>query len=133
MQIEYANDQGGYQAGACNIGPAEIARRRRGGMAGVGIAVALALVLVALGAPWWTRLVVFAPLASGLIALEQVRRHFCVGFALAGIRNFGPLGDPDRVDDDTDRATDRRAALVMVAYMSAIAGVITVAFALLPI
>lgn len=133
MQIEYANDPGSYRAGACNIGPAEIARRRRGGLAGVGFALALAVVLVGIGAPWWTRLVVFAPLAGGLISLEQVRRHFCVGFAMAGIRNFGPLGDPDRVADTADRAADRRAALVMVAYMSAIAAVATVAFALLPI
>ena len=133
MHIEYAQDQGNYRAGACNIGPAEIARRRRGGIAGVGSALALAIVLVAIGASWWTRLVVFAPLASGLISLEQVRRHFCVGFAMAGIRNFGALGDPDRVADSADRAADRRAALVMVAYISAIAAVVTVAFALLPI
>lgn len=133
MQIEYANDQASYRAGACNIGPAEIARRRRGGIVALGIAFASAVVLVAIGAPWWTRLFVFAPLAGGLISLEQVRRHFCVGFAMVGIRNFGPLGDPDRVADTADRAADRRAALVMVAYMSAIAAVVTVVFALLPI
>ena len=133
MQIEYSNDQGSYRAGACNIGPAEVTRRRRGGIAGVGIALALAIVLVGIGAPSWTRLIVFAPLAGGLISLEQVRRHFCVGFAMAGIRNFGPLGDPDRMADDADRAADRRAAFDMVAYMSAITAVITVVFALLPI
>lgn len=133
MQIQYADDQGSYRAGACNIGPAEIGRRRRGGIAAVGIAFVLAVVLVVIGAPWWTRLIVFAPLAGGLISLEQVRRHFCVGFAMAGIRNFGPLGDTVRVADTADRAADRRAALVMVAYMSAIAAVVTVVFALLPI
>ncbi|MEX1173165.1 MAG: hypothetical protein WEG56_11205 [Chloroflexota bacterium] len=133
MQIQYADDPGSYQPGACNIGPAEVAQRRMGGLVAVGAAAVLALALVAIGAPEWTRLAVIAPLAAGLISLEQVRRRFCVGFAMAGIRNFGPLGSPQRVDDDAARSTDRRAALVMVAYMTAIASVIGVAFALLPV
>ena len=73
------------------------------------------------------------PLAAGLVSLEQARRHFCVGFAMAGIRNFGALGSPDKVADSADRAADRWAALVLTGYMSAIAAVITVAVALLPI
>ena len=133
MTIQYAQDTRQYQAGACNIGPEEIARRRRGGLTGVGLAVLLGVILVTIGAPIWLRLLVFPPLAGGLISLEQVRRHFCVGFAMAGIRNFGPLGDPDRVTDTADRRADRRAALIMTGYMSAIAAVITVAFVLLPI
>lgn len=133
MTIEFIEDPATYQAGACNIGPAEIARRRRAGVTGVAIAVALAIGLIAIGAPWWARVAVFAPLAGGLISLEQARRHFCVGFAMAGIRNFGPLGSPDRVDEDADRAADRRAALVLTGYMSAIAAVITAAFVLLPL
>lgn len=133
MQIQYADDRASYAAGACNIGPDEIARRRRGGLTVVLIAVAIAVVLLAIGAPAWTRLLVFPPLAAGLISLEQVRRRFCVGFAMAGIRNFGPLGTPDRVADAGDRAADRRAALVLTGYMSAIAAVATVALVLLRI
>lgn len=133
MQIEYAQDPATYQPGACNIGPAEIARRRRAGLTGVAIAVALAVGLVVIGAPSWTRLGVFPPLAGGLISLEQARRHFCVAFALAGIRNFGALGSPDRVAEAADLAADRRAALVLAAYMSAAAAVITAAFVLLPV
>jgi hypothetical protein len=133
VQIQYTDDPGSYRAGACNIGPAEIARRRTGGLVTVVAAVVLAVGLVAIGAPAWARLAVIVPLAGGLISLEQVRRRFCVGFAMAGIRNFGPLGSPQHVEDDAARATDRRAALVMVAYMTAIAAVIGVAFALLPV
>jgi hypothetical protein len=133
MTIHYADPDGAYRAGACNIGPEEIAQRRRGGFIGVAIAVVLGIVLVAIGAPAWLRLVVFPPLAGGLISLEQVRRHFCVGFAMQGIRNFGALGRPDQVTDDADRAADRRAALVMTGYMSAIAAAITIVFVLLPI
>ena len=133
MDITYVDDQGTYRAGACNIGPAEMARRRTGGFIGVGIALALAVVLVVLGAPPWMRLAVVVPLAGGLISLEQVRRRFCVGFAMAGIRNLGPLGSVERVEDAAARATDRRAALLLSGYMSAVAAVIAGAFALLPI
>jgi len=51
---------------------------------------------------------------------------------MAGIRNFGALGSPDKVADAADRSADRRAALVLTGYMSAIAAVITVVVALLP-
>lgn len=133
MTIQYAPDTAGYRPGVCNIGPEEIARRRRGGYTGIGIAVVIGLVLVALGAPAWTRILVFPFLAGGLVSLEQARRHFCVGFAMAGLRNFGPLGDPDKVVDTGERAADRRAALIMTGYMSAIAAVITAVFVALPV
>ena len=133
MTIEYAPDTPGYRPGVCNIGPEEIARRRRGGYAGIAIAVAIGVILVALGTPAWTRILVFPFLAGGLVSLEQARRHFCVGFAMAGLRNFGPLGDPDKVVDTAERAADRRAALIMTGYMSAIAAVITAVFVALPI
>jgi hypothetical protein len=133
LTIQYADAPGTYQAGACNIGPEEMARRRRAGLTGVGLAVLLGVILVAIDAPPALRLLVFPPLAGGLVSLEQVRRRFCVGFALSGIRNFGPLGSPERVTDAADRAADRRAALVMIAYMSAIAAVLTGIFLSLPI
>lgn len=133
MTIHYADSDDTYRAGACNIGPQEIARRRRAGLTGVGIAVAIGIVLVGVGAPAWLRLLVFVPLAGGLVSLEQARRHFCVAFAMQGIRNFGAIGRPEQIAADADRSTDRRAALVMVGYMSAIAAVITVAFVLLPV
>src|SRR6187402_3761141 len=50
-----------YQPGVCNIGPAEIARRRRAGHIGLIAAVALFAVLVAVGAPPIARLLVAIP------------------------------------------------------------------------
>lgn len=132
MQFEDAADAPtAYRAGVCNIGPQEIARRRRAGLVAIGIAAAVAVALVVVDAPGILRLLVFPPLASGLVSLEQVRRRFCVGFALAGLRNFGPLGSPDRVTDDADLAADRRAALRMIASMSALALGVTLAFVVL--
>lgn len=132
MDIQYvAADP--YRAGACNIGPAEIGRRRRSAMVAIAVALALAVGLVVLGAPDWSRVLVLAPLAGGIISFEQARRRFCVAFGLAGIRNFGALGRIDRVEDDAARVADRRAALVMVGQGTAVAAVLTALFVLLPI
>ena len=69
MTIDYAADPPGYRPGACNIGPEEIARRRRGGLTGVGMAVAIAIGLVAIGAPDWstTRPAITPPRAMRMI------------------------------------------------------------------
>jgi hypothetical protein len=134
VTIQYLEgDTGDYRAGACNIGPAEIARRRRAGIVGVAVAILLAVVLVLIDAPVWARLLILPPLAIGIISLEQARRRFCVGFAMAGLRNFDALGREEHIEDDAARAADRRAALVMSAQGTLIAAVITLAFLVLPI
>jgi hypothetical protein len=134
VQIEYAEQGGGqYRPGACNIGPAEIARRRRAGLFELGLVAVIAIVLVVVGAPPLARLVVFPVLAGAIVSLEQARRHFCAGFAMAGIRNFGAREDLEHVVDPAAKAADRRAALVMFGYSSLIAAAITALFVVLPI
>jgi hypothetical protein len=128
VTIAPRDDGHAYVAGACNIGPAEIARRRRIGLLELAAALGLAAVLVVIGAPAWARLGVWPLLAGAFITLEQVRRRFCVAFGLAGVRNFGPLGHPQRVEDDRARAADRRAAIVLATYCSVAAAVVSAAF-----
>jgi hypothetical protein len=117
-----------YRAGACNIGTQEIAQRRRLGLIQLVAALGLAAVLVVAGTPAWTRIAVWPLLAGAFVTLEQVRRRFCVAFGFAGIRNFGPLGRAERVEDAAARATDRRAALVLTLYCSVVAAVLTLSF-----
>ena len=134
VQIEYRDEPvGPYRPGACNIGPEEIALRRRSGLLGLAATVVIAVILVAVGAPSWLRILVFPVLAGAIVSLEQARRHFCAGFAMAGIRNFGGRDERETVIDPVAHAADRRAALILFGYASAIAAVITLAFVLLPI
>ena len=49
--IDYDGQPGGYQPGVCNIGPAEIARRRRVGHIGVIATILLFGLLVVLDLP----------------------------------------------------------------------------------
>lgn len=134
VKIEYAAGMpSGYQAGVCNIGPDEIARRRRSGLIGLAITAVVAVALVALHLPAVTRVILFLPLAGGIVSIEQARRHFCAGFALAGIRNFGRLGTVEQVADPVAVKADRRAALIMVGYSAAIAAVVTLVLMVLPV
>ena len=99
-----------YQPGVCNIGPAEIARRRRAGHTGVIAAIALFAALVVIGAPDWTRFLVAIPAIGAASGYLQARLRFCAGFGSMGVFNFGELGPTERVASDADRARDRMRA-----------------------
>ncbi len=58
-----------------NIGPKERARRAQGGYVMVGAALVLAAILVGLGAPWWSRLIVFLPFWAGISGWLQARER----------------------------------------------------------
>ena len=72
-----------YRPGVCNIGPAEIARRRRTGLVGLAVAIGLGTVLLASGAPARARLAVAAPTTGALASFIQARCKFCAGYGLA--------------------------------------------------
>lgn len=134
MQIQYIEPAPGeYRAGACNIGPGEIAKRRAYGIAGVISAVVLGIVLVAIDAPALARALIIFPLWGGIIGLEQARRKFCAGFAYAGIRSVAGSDATKSVGDREDLRRDRATARRMVAYSGAIAGAFAAVFVLLPI
>jgi hypothetical protein len=97
----------GYQPGTCNIGPAEIARRRRAGHVGLGAAIVLLAGLVAIDAPPRVRLLVALPAAAAASGYLQARFRFCAGFGSRGIYNFGELGQTVQVEDAEARRRDR--------------------------
>ena len=100
----------GYQAGTCNIGPAEIARRRRGAHVALGIAIVALVGLVAIDAPPVTRLLVALPVAAAASGYLQARLKFCAGFGSRGIYNFGALGQTVQVEDIDARRRDKAKA-----------------------
>jgi hypothetical protein len=132
-RIAFDAPVGEYLPGACNIGPAEMATRRRAGYLGLGAAVVLALVLIALDAPAATRWLVAMPLGGGAVGLLQARFRFCAAYGIAGLRNFGPLGGAERVADGAARRADRaRAAWILLAGAAIGLGG-ALAFVLLPL
>ena len=128
MQLEYV-------AGACNIGPEEITRRKRAAVAGLLATVLLAVALVALGAPSGAgpRLLIALPLTGAAIGWIQARRRFCMAYGLAGTFNLGKIGEMSRVTDQRALAADRRTALI-IAGQGLLVGLIgAIIFALLPL
>lgn len=97
----------GYQPGICNIGPAEIARRRRAGHAGLIAAITLLAVLVAIGAPPLARLLVALPAAASSSGYLQAWLKFCAGFGSRGVFNFGRVGQTEQAPEGVARARDR--------------------------
>ena len=120
-----------YQAGVCNIGPAEIARRRQAGHIGAAASALLLTVLAVTHAPRWSRLLVAVPAAVSASGYLQARSHFCAGFGSRGVFNFGPLGEIENVQDPGARALDATRARQIGLQSTAIGiGVAAVAVAL---
>ena len=122
-----------YRPGVCNIGPAEIARRRRAGLVGTVVAVGLLLLLVFIHAPTPLRLLVFLPAAGAASGYLQAIFRFCAGFGARGVFNFGEIGRTDAVRDPEARARDRAMA-ARIGLASALVGAVAAILAvLLPI
>jgi hypothetical protein len=100
----------GYRPGECNIGPAEIRRRRMVGHAGLVITLAVFLGLVLTDAPAVARLLLILPAAASASGHLQAWLRFCAGFGSRGIFNFGALGESTTVVDSGARTADRRRA-----------------------
>ena len=120
MTMAIQGGRGDYRAGACNIGPEEIAARRRMGLVFLAIAVGLALLLLAIDAPAWIRIAIWPPLAAAFIDARAGPAPLLRGLR-AGRRpqlRAGGRAHAQRIEDDEARATDRRTAIVMVTYCS---------------
>ncbi len=122
-----------YQPGVCNIGPAEIARRRRAGHLALVVAVVLLAALVATNAPAMFRLLVALPAAGAVSGYLQARWKFCAGFAARGQFNFGPVGDTGEVTDENAHRRDRRRALWIALTSLALGATVGILAALLPL
>ena len=124
-----ANDK--YIPGVCNIGPAEINRRMRGGWFGLGLTILLwlAFFVFRVPAPW--RLTLFLPAFSSAEGFLQAAFHFCAGFGMRGVFNFGAeVGKTDTVEQAEFRRVDLRKAQLISLY-SALIGIFVAALGFL--
>jgi hypothetical protein len=122
-----------YSPGVCNIGPAEIARRRRSGHVALAITVLGFVALVAVGAPAWTRLILILPAGGSASGYLQAFFHFCAGFGSRGIYNFGAIGTTQAVTDPGARARDRTQSIRIGLGALAIGAVVGIVAFLLPV
>jgi hypothetical protein len=118
-----------YIPGTCNIGPEEIALRRRAGHVGLAATAALGAALLRSDLhPAW-RLALALPAAGAAAGYLQARQRFCANYGFRGLYNFDARGHEQPVGAGT-REEDRRRALQIAAASAAIgAGVALVAVA----
>jgi len=101
----------------CNIGPAEIRRRKQAGYVGLGATAVLAGILAVAHAPAAFRLLIFFPVSAAAVGFLQGYLHFCARFGMMGVFNFrSNVGRTDTVLQAAFRAKDRRKALRIAAY-----------------
>ena len=122
-----------YEPGVCNIGPAEIARRRRAGIVGALLTLGLFVALVALDMPPVFRLALFVPAAVAASGFIQARLRFCAGFAALGVFNFGGDGERVQIVDPEARARDRRRGREISVASFAIGAAVALLAVVLPI
>jgi hypothetical protein len=122
-----------YQAGLRNIGPSEIAKRRRYGIVAIGIAIVFGVAILTLALPVFTRTFVFFPLWVGVLSLLEAHLRFGARLAYSGTRSVQGTDATEAVDSAKDHAADREAARKLISRSALIAAAMTFAFTSLPI
>ena len=100
-----------YISGACNIGPAEIKRRKQGAYLGGALYLIVSISLIASDASMSTRLWVFLPAALFAVGYIQSKRKFCVAYGFLGIFNFEKLGKTTKIIVNQELKADRKYAI----------------------
>lgn len=114
-----------YQAGVCNIGGAEVAKRRQ--LAYIGGFIYLLFTLLATLQNFSRKetFVVIAPAILFSVGFIQSRRKFCLAYGLMGTFNFQKIGTLTRVEDRAALMADRKTAISILAQSFALALVLT--------
>jgi hypothetical protein len=116
----------------CNIGPDEIARRRRSAIVAAVATAVIATAMIAFHVPAPARLLLWPIAAGAAVAGLQVVHRFCVAFGALGLENFGRLGQEQHVDPAI-RAADRRRAFQLILEGALIGLVVALAIAAIPV
>ena len=106
-----------YIPGVCNIGSAEIAARKRSGLIGLIVTSILwiAFAYFDLASSWF--LVLFFPATMSATGFIQGFNHFCAGFGIRGLFNFGStVGNTDTVSQAEFRTKDKKKAQQIFVY-----------------
>ena len=103
-----------YIPGTCNIGPAEMKRRKGAAIFSLFLTIVVAVLILVLAEEKLWRLIIFIPVSAFAVNFQQVYYSFCVNFGLRGIFNFGNLHQHDTVEQAEYRKKDRQKAIRMI-------------------
>ena len=120
-----------YQAGVCNIGGAEVKRRKQVAKIGSTFFLITAIYLILTGANSSSAAFAFLPAILASVGYVQSRKKFCFAFGLMGTFNFAEAGKMSKVASKEELAADRRMALSIIAQSMGLALLATILLAFL--
>jgi hypothetical protein len=109
-------DASKYIPGVCNIGEAEIAQRKRVGWIGLLVTIIAAVLFDYFHVSVYWGLLLFFPASLSATGFIQAWSHFCAGFGMRGLFNFGPqINKTDTVSQAEFRKLDiKKARLIFL-------------------
>lgn len=120
-----------YQAGVCNIGGAEVKRRKQVAKIGATFFIITAIYLILTGANSASAAFAFLPAMLASVGFVQSRKKFCFAFGLMGTFNFAEAGKMSKVVSKEELSADRRKALSIIAQSMGLALLATILLAFL--
>lgn len=115
-----------YIPGVCNIGPAEIKKRKQAGLIGFIVTVVLWVLFIWFDISSIWRLTLFIPAMMSATGFLQAYMHFCAYFGFASLFNFGDVGKTDSVQQAEFRVKDRKKAWRIIIFSVIIGAVIAI-------
>ena len=114
MENEIENVGTKYIPGVCNIGKAELNRRKNGVFLSLTLLVINVVILQLLPHDKIWNLTVFLTVSYFAISFQQWYFKFCVKFGLQGVFNFGDMGKTFTVEQQEFYKKDRAKAIKMI-------------------
>jgi hypothetical protein len=116
-------NESNYIPGACNIGKAEIKKRRQFGMIGLFLTAFTYSLFVYFDVSRGVRFLTFIPALISAIGFLQARMRFCVYDGFAEMFNFDSLGKSGKVENQDFVNKDKKRARLII-YASVLIGLI---------
>jgi hypothetical protein len=114
-----------YQAGVCNIGPSEVARRRQVAYLGGALYIFFIAFAILKDFSSVTTVTALFPAIIFSVGFIQSRRKFCLAYGLMGSFNFQKLGSLTQVEDQISLKADRSTAISILTQALGLALLLT--------
>ena len=114
-----------YQAGVCNIGPSEVARRRQVAYLGGALYISFLAFAILKDFSSVTTVTALFPAIIFSVGFIQSRRKFCLAYGLMGSFNFAKLGSLTQVEDQISLKADRSTAISILTQSLGLALLLT--------
>ena len=114
-----------YQAGVCNIGPSEVARRRQVAYLGGALYIFFIAFAILRDFSSVTTVTALFPAIIFSVGFIQSRRKFCLAYGLMGSFNFQKLGSLTQVEDQISLKADRSTAISILTQALGLALLLT--------